>query len=168
MLPTDTPPRHLPGLARILVAAGVAALVAGTAPTNAQEQGTRFLRQPDVSATHIVFVHANDLWTVGRDGGHATRLTSSAGAETDPAFSPDGEWIAFSGQYEGNVDVYRMPAAGGQPERLTWHPGADVVQGWTPEGAILFESTRDGAPTRRSRFFTVPPSGGLPAPLALP
>ena len=165
MIPTDAPSGRLPRLTRLLVAAAVAA---GFAPDAARAQGTRFLRQPDVSASLIVFVHANDLWTVGRDGGHATRLTSSAGAETDPAFSPDGEWIAFSGQYEGNVDVYRMPAAGGQPERLTWHPGADVVQGWTPDGAILFESDRDGAPTRRSRFFTVPPSGGLPAPLALP
>ena len=167
MLPTDTP-RQLPGIARFLVVAGVAALVAGTAPAEAQAQGTRFLRQPDVSATHIVFVHANDLWSVGRDGGDAVRLTSSAGAETDPAFSPDGEWIAFSGQYEGNVDVYRMPARGGQPERLTWHPAADVVQGWTPDGAILFESNRDAAPTRRSSFYTVLPAGGLPVPLALP
>ena len=152
-------------------AAALAALLTAAAvvvPDLVQAQGTRFLRQPDVSASHIVFVHANDLWTVGRGGGHATRLTSSSGAETDPAFSPDGEWIAFSGQYEGNVDVYRMPAAGGQPERLTWHPAADVVQGWTPGGAILFESDRDRAPTRRSRFYTVPPAGGLPVPLALP
>ena len=168
MLPTDAPVKHPARTARFLVVASVAAVLAGPAPTSAQAQGTRFLRQPDVSATHIVFVHANDLWSVEREGGHAVRLTSSTGAETDPAFSPDGEWIAFSGQYEGNVDVYRMPAGGGQPERLTWHPAADVVQGWTPDGAVLFESDRDAAPTRRSRFYTVPPTGGLPVPLALP
>ena len=165
MFATDTLPRPSARLAGFLVVASVAS---GAAPDAVQAQGTRFLRQPDVSASRIVFMHANDLWTVGRDGGNAIRLTSSAGAETDPEFSPDGDWIAFSGQYEGNVDVYLMPTAGGQPERLTWHPAADVVQGWTPDGAILFESGRDGAPTRRSRFYSVPPSGGLPLPLALP
>ena len=162
---TGAMPSPQPRLARLLVVAAVAAVAA---PSTAQAQGTRFLRQPDVSESRIVFVHANDLWTVGRGGGRAIRLTSSAGAETDPAFSPDGQWIAFSGQYEGNVDVYRMPSAGGQPERLTWHPADDMVQGWTPDGAILFESGRDAAPTRRSRFYTVPPAGGLPVPLALP
>ena len=138
------------------------------APQHAAAQGTRFLRQPDVSATHIVFVHANDLWLTGRDGGDAVRLTSSEGAETDPAFSADGQWIAFSGQYGGNTDVYLMPATGGQPRRLTWHPAADVVQGWTPEGEILFQSGRDAVPTRLWKFYTVPPDGGLPEPLALP
>ena len=113
-------------------------------------------------------MHANDLWTVGRDGGRAVRLTSSEGAEIDPALSPDGQWVAFTGQYEGNTDVYLIPSAGGQPERLTWHPAADFVQGWTPDGAVLFQSNREASPTMRSRFYTVPPAGGLPAPLALP
>ena len=146
----------------------LAVLLATLTPTPAHAQGTRFLRQPDVSATHIVFTHANDLWLVGRDGGDATRLTSSDGAETDAAFSADGRWIAFSGQYGGNTDVYLMPAEGGQPTRLTWHPSADVVQGWTPDGDILFQSGRDGVPTQLWKFYTVSPEGGLPAPLALP
>ena len=146
----------------------LAAVCAAVAPQHAAAQGTRFLRQPDVSATHIVFVHANDLWLTGRDGGDGVRLTSSEGAETDPAFSADGQWIAFSGQYGGNTDVYLMPATGGQPRRLTWHPAADVVQGWTPEGEILFQSGRDAVPTQLWKFYTVPPDGGLPAPLALP
>ena len=141
---------------------------AAATPAAAQAQGTRFLRQPDVSSSHIVFVHANDLWLAGRDGGNAIRLTSSEGAETDPAFSADGLWIAFSAQYGGNTDVYVMPAAGGQPERLTWHPAPDIVQGWTPEGAILFQSSREAAPTMTSKFYSVPRTGGLPAPLALP
>jgi tricorn protease len=151
----------VPALASVVISSAFAA-------SPAAAQGTRFLRQPDVSATHIVFVHANDLWLVGRDGGDAIRLTSSEGAETDPAFSPDGRWIAFSGQYGGNTDVYVIPAMGGQPERLTWHPGADIVQGWTPEGEVLFESSREGRPTRQWRFYTVPLSGGLPEPLAIP
>ncbi|MFT5434491.1 MAG: tricorn protease, partial [Myxococcota bacterium] len=136
------------------------------APLDAQ--GTRFLHQPDVNATQIAFVHANDIWTVNRGGGVAVRLTSSEGAETNPAFSPDGQWIAFSGQYGGNTDVYLMPAAGGQPQRLTWHPAADVVQGWTPEGTIMFQSSREGVPTRLWKFYTVAPSGGVPAALAIP
>ncbi len=134
----------------------------------AQDRGSRFLRQPDVSAGGIAFVHANDLWRVNRDGGEAIRLTSSDGAETDPAFSPDGRWIAFSGQYGGNTDVYVIPATGGQPQRLTWHPGADVVQGWTPDGEVLFQSGRTGQPTKLWQFFTVPVEGGLPKALALP
>lgn len=137
------------------------------APTRAtaQDRGTRFLRQPSVSATEIAFVHANDIWVVGRDGGQARRLTTDEGAETDPAFSPDGKWIAFTGEYGGNQDVYVVPSAGGQPERLTWHPGADVVQGWTPDGKILFESGREGVPTRLWKFYTIPRTGGLPAAL---
>lgn len=125
-------------------------------------QGTRMLRQPTVSNTHIAFVHANDIWLVQRGGGLAARLTSAVGAETDPAFSPDGEWIAFTGQYAGNTDVYVMPAMGGEPRRLTWHPGADVVQGWTPDGDILFQSGREGHPTRLWQFFTVGVDGGFP------
>jgi tricorn protease len=138
------------------------------APTGADAQGTRFLRQPDVSPTQIVFVHANDIWVVDRAGGDAVRLTTADGAETDPAFSPDGRWIAFSGQYGGNTDVYVMSAAGGEPRRLTWHPSADVVQGWTPDGDILFQSGREAVPTKLWRFYTVPPAGGLPKGLAVP
>ncbi len=155
----------LPSLVQLAVFLTLAT-VAGTAAAHAQ--GARFLHQPDVSASRIVFVHANDLWMVGRDGGRAVRLTSSEGAEIDPAFSPDGQWVAFTGQYEGNTDVYLIPSAGGQPQRLTWHPAADFVQGWTPDGAVLFQSNREASPTMRSRFYTVPPAGGLPAPLALP
>ena len=149
-------------------ALGMLLAIAAFTSAVADAQGTRFLRQPDVSGSHIVFVHANDLWMVARDGGDATRLTSSEGAETDPAFSPDGRWVAFSGQYGGNTDVYVMPSAGGQPERLTWHPAEDVVQGWTPEGDVLFRSGREGVPTMQWKLYTVPPAGGLPRPLALP
>jgi tricorn protease len=141
-------------------------LVAATQETAAQ--GTRMLRDPDVGPNSIVFVHANDLWLVSRDGGDALRLTSSEGAETDPAFSPDGDWIAFTGQYGGNTDVFLIPASGGEPRRLTWHPGDDVVQGWTADGRILFRSGREGQPTRLWRFYTVAPEGGFPSPLALP
>ena len=153
---------------RLPVACLLAVLATVPFAAETAAQGTRFLRQPDVSADGIAFVHANDVWVVGRDGGDALRLTSGEGAETDPHFSPDGRWIAFTGEYGGGADVYVVPATGGQPERLTWHPGEDAVQGWTPDGRVLFRSGRDGVPTRLWRFWTVPVTGGLPEPLALP
>src|SRR5438552_3028534 len=92
------------------------------------------LRHPTIGRTQIVFTYANDLWSVSREGGDAERLTAGAGAETDPIFSPDGSQIAFTGEYDGNIDVFVMPAAGGTPKRLTYHPAADRVVGWTPDG----------------------------------
>ena len=101
------------------------------------------LQKPVLSKTHIVFVFAGDLWSVPRSGGNAVRLTSGEGNETNPAFSPDGTQIAFTGEYDGNVDVFVMPALGGVPKRLTWHPSADSVMGWTRDGKrILFSSPR--------------------------
>ena len=106
----------------------------GGARLSAQGEATRMLRSPTVSATHVAFVYANNIWVVERAGGNARRLTSFQGQTTNPKFSPDGATIAFSGDYGGNVDVYVVPAEGGEPTRLTWHPGADTVQGWTPDG----------------------------------
>lgn len=156
-------PRHR-RIARRLVWLVLGLLVGGSQSIDAQ--GTRMLRDPDVGPTHLVFSHANDLWLVDRAGGDARRLTSADGAEADPVFSPDGRWIAFTGQYGGNLDVYVVPATGGEPQRLTWHPGEDVVQGWTPAGDILFRSGRDAHPTRLWRLYTVGVDGGLPRPLA--
>jgi tricorn protease len=158
----------LPKFQRSTLMALLPLLLGLGAADQAMAQGTRMLRDPDVGPDHIVFVHANDLWLVGRDGGDALRLTSSEGAETDPAFSPDGNWIAFTGQYGGNSDVFLIPATGGEPRRLTWHPGGDVVQGWTPDGKILFQSGRGGQPTRLWQFYTVDVDGGFPEPLPLP
>jgi tricorn protease len=81
---------------------------------------------PTVNQTDIVFAYAGDLWTVARGGGQAQRLTSGTGVESNPVFSPDGRTIAFTGEYDGNVDVFTIPAAGGVPKRLTWHPGATL------------------------------------------
>ncbi len=132
-------------------------------------QGTRILRQPTLSDQHIVFVYANDLWIVSKEGGDARRLTSSEGAETLPHFSPNGQNIAFTAQYDGNTDVYTVPLTGGQPKRLTWHPGADRVCGWTPDGnSVLFSSGREGIPTQEQKFFTVSTQGGMPQALRIP
>src|SRR6266542_5271046 len=131
---------------------------------------TKLLRMPTVSATQIAFAYANNIWTVERAGGGARRLTSFQGQTTNPHFSPDGKWIAFSGEYAGNMDVYVVSADGGEPKRLTWHPGADLVQGWTADGKrILFSSTRGTwSPSGAPRFWTVPLEGGVEEPMALP
>src|SRR5436309_3140043 len=132
--------------------------------------GTRLLRTPTVSATQIAFAYAQNIWTVPRAGGMARRITSFQGQTSNPHFSPDGKWIAFSGEYAGNLDVYVVPADGGEPKRLTWHPGADLVQGWTADGkSIMFSSTRaTWSPSGAPRFWTVPAAGGVEEPMALP
>src|SRR4029079_19330576 len=90
-------------------------------------QGTRLLRHPTVSRDSVAFEYAGDLWIVGRSGGQARRLTSTQGVELDPYFSPDGSQIAFSSTVAGNTDVYVVPVSGGDPKRLTYHPGVDRV-----------------------------------------
>ncbi|MBM3306446.1 MAG: peptidase S41, partial [Candidatus Aminicenantes bacterium] len=130
---------------------------------------TKLLTQPAVSADRVAFVYANDLWTAGLDGRDVRRLTSDVGIESYPAFSPDGKWLAFSGQYDGNVDVFVVPAAGGVPLRLTWHPGADLVNGFTPDGrAVLFTSNRFSATRAYAQLFTVPVEGGQAEMLKIP
>ena len=131
---------------------------------------TRLLRTPTVSATQIGFAYANNIWVVPRAGGGAKRLTSFQGQTANPHFSPDGRWIAFSGEYAGNFDVYIVPSEGGEPKRLTWHPGADLVEGWTPDGkSILFSSNRaTWAPSGTPRFWTVSAEGGVEEPMSLP
>ncbi|HRH42656.1 MAG TPA: PDZ domain-containing protein [Pyrinomonadaceae bacterium] len=135
----------------------------------AQGDKPMIFRQPTVNQTHIVFVYAGDLWKVARDGGSAERLTSGVGVESNPYFSPDGNWIAFTGEYDGNVDVFVMPANGGEPKRITYHPGGDSVIGWTPDGkSVVFLSNRNSLmPT--PKMFTMPVTGeGLPTELPFP
>jgi tricorn protease len=125
-------------------------------------------QQPTLSATQIVFVFAGDLWSVSRQGGVATRLTTGVGLESSPSFSPDGRWIAFTAQYDGNTDVFVMPAAGGVPKRLTWHPDTDAALGWTSDGKrVLFSSVRSSY-SRTREFFTVGLDGGFEERLPLP
>ena len=161
--------RHLRRTLAVLGVTAVAVCAARLAAAPDTES-TRLLRSPTVSATHIAFAYANNLWVVERAGGSARRLTSFQGQTGNPHFSPDGKWIAFSGDYAGNTDVYVVAAAGGEPKRLTWHPGADQVQGWTPDGtSIVFASGRaTWAPSGAPRFWTVPASGGVEEPMALP
>lgn len=138
-------------------------------PSLGQSDKPTLYRQPTMNRTDIVFVYAGDLWKVPRAGGSAIRLTSGMGSESSPIFSPDGNWIVFTGEYDGNVDVYIIPAGGGEPKRITYHPGNDQAVGWTPDGTrVLFLSNRgSGMPT--PRMYTMPVTGeGLPTELPFP
>ena len=126
------------------------------------------LQRPALTETQIVFNYAGDLWTVDRKGGRAVRLTIGVGLETSPVVSPDGRTIAFSGEYDGNTDVYTIPITGGVPRRITYHPSADVPVAWTPDGQqIVFRSDRSAA-SRFAELFEVSPNGGVAKRLPLP
>lgn len=130
---------------------------------------SRLMRFPDVHKDHIVFVYAGDLWLAPRQGGAARRLTSHVGEELFPKFSPDGQWIAFTGEYDGNADVYVIPTQGGEPRRLTYHPSSDLVLGWTPDSQkVLFGSGRYSVPVATRRLFLVSLAGGFPEMLQIP
>ena len=102
-------------------------------------QDTLLLAQPDISERHITFIYDGDVWVANRDGSGAYRLTTAEGQESLPHFSPDGASIAFSGNYDGNIDVYVVPIAGGSPKRLTWHSADDLVEGFDTAGPRRFQ-----------------------------
>lgn len=140
---------------------------------------TKLLRFPDLHEDQIVFSYAGDLWIVSSNGGAASRLTAHEGLELFPKFSPDGQWIAFTGQYDGDEQVYIVSSRGGVPKQLTYYPargplpprwGYDhQVYGWSPDGSkVLFRSLRDGWSLGDSRLFTVGVEGGLPEALPMP
>lgn len=146
----------------------LAALAAGAVPAFALEE-CRLMRMPDIQGDRIAFVYAGDLWTVARSGGVAARLTTHEGSELFPKFSPDGQAIAFTGDYDGNTDVFTVPTIGGEPKRLTWHPGADQVTEWYPDGkSVLIRSMRASSMPRFTRFLKVPAGGGFEELLPLP
>jgi tricorn protease len=157
---------------RSLIALALLTLLAvpGSVTVTANGVPTRLLRTPSISATHVAFAYANNIWIVGRAGGDARRLTSFQGQASNPKISPDGTTVAFSADYAGNTDVYTVPVSGGEPARLTWHPGADTVQGWSHDGSqIMFTSSRaTSAPNATPRFWTVAAKGGIAEPLPLP
>jgi tricorn protease len=149
---------------------GLAFLLTFTfAATHAAEKPHLF-QSPALSRELIAFGYAGDLWSVSREGGRAVRLTNGVGLESAPVFSPDGRTIAFTGEYDGNTDVFTIPAAGGVPHRVTYHPAPDIAVGWTPDGKrILFRSSREAA-SRYTQLYSVLADGGeairLPLPMA--
>ncbi len=135
-------------------------------PAGAAEIEAAMLRFPDVSRTQIAFVYDNDVWTVPKEGGVASPLSSPAGQEQHPKFSPDGRSVAFSANYDGNFDVFVMPVEGGTPRRLTYHPNFDRVVEYAPDGRVVFNSWRDaGYPA--SKLYYADPQGGLPEALPM-
>jgi tricorn protease len=139
--------------------AGLPAVAQNTATGNAQ---LGFARDPHYHNGQIVFSFRGNLWRVNEDGTDARMLTRLDARDTKPRFSPDGRWIAFTSNRNGNADVWVMPAEGGEARQLTWHSGNDDVQYWTPDGnAILFSSSR-GPMAWESPLYTVSIDGGLP------
>jgi tricorn protease len=150
--------RHLVILVSLLVAGHAAAAI-----------HARMLRYPDVSATQIAFVYAGDVWLVPREGGMAQRLSTPAGEEMFPRFSPDGSLIAYTADYDGDQDVYVIPSGGGIPMRLTHDPAPDRVLGWYPDGkSVLFASTMESGKDRFNQLYRVSKEGGLPEKLPVP
>ncbi|MDB6091117.1 MAG: hypothetical protein JWN85_3901 [Gammaproteobacteria bacterium] len=153
-------------------ALGLIALCLGAA-AHAQPAGHTLMRYPTLSGNTIVFVAHDNLWSVPRGGGTASRLTADEGRDVMPRFSPDGRWIAFTGEYQGNRDVYVIPAAGGPAQRLTYtsdlvpEPSLragpnNMVVAWTPDSKnIVFLSRRAAWNTWINRLFAVPATGGL-------
>jgi tricorn protease len=129
---------------------------------------TLLLRQPTVGGESIAFAYAGDLWVTDLEASEPRRLTVHQGLERDPHLSPDGAWLAFTGDYDGNADVYVVPTSGGQPRRVTYHPGEDAVRGWSPDGRVLFRSEREKATRKGGRLYAISPEGGWPDPLPLP
>jgi len=164
----------LPGLGLIL------ALLAVTPLAQAQSDEARLLRFPAIHGGQVAFTHAGDLYTVPATGGVARRLTSHEGQEIFARFSPDGKWIAFSGQYDGNTEVYLMPADGGVPRRLTYTPTLsrddvsdrmgpnNIVMTWRDPEHLIFRSRGSEWNAFKGQLLSVSISGDLPETLPLP
>ncbi len=154
----------------------VLTLLGGGPPLLAQAQSSpprpldaRMMRQPAVSGTQIAFVYAGDIWLVAKTGGTAMRVSSPKGEESFPRFSPDGTLLAFTGDYDGNEDMYVMPVAGGLPLRITHHGSPDRVLGWYPSGSnILYATSMTSTKNRFNQLYKVSSEGGLPEKLPIP
>lgn len=144
-------------------------LLFGAAALAQAQIDARMLRYPDVSATHISFVYAGDIWVMPKEGGVANKLSSPKGEESFPRFSPDGSLIAFSGNYDGNTDIYVIPALGGTPARLTHHPLSDRMLEWYPDGQhILYASSMASGRQRFSQLYKLSKDGGVAEKLPVP
>ncbi len=161
---------------KLFCAALFAAILMISTPASAQ---TKLLRFPDIHGDKVVFTYGGDLWTAPATGGTATRLTAHPGVEVFGKFSPDGKWIAFTGQYDGDEQVYVVSATGGEPKQLTHYPARgpltprwgydNQVYGWTNDGkSVVFKSQRDSWTLPVARLYTVLATGGPAQALPMP
>lgn len=141
---------------------------ASTTASFAQNVETLLLRSPTVSDKNIAFVYGGDIWIANRDGSNSRRLTVNPAVEQSPIFSPDGKQIAFTGNYDGNTDVYVIPVEGGEPKRVTYHPSADLVKGWLNNNEVYFTSTRDFNYALSPRLHRIKIDGTSEQPLPMP
>ncbi len=124
-------------------------------------QGTRLLREPTISNTHVAFIYGGDVWVTDLSSNRTQRITSTPAVESNPILSPDGLTIAFSSNRSGNNAVYTASIKGGTPNRLTWHPSSANVRGWSPDGSkIIYSTSRDSAPTGIGYLWSVDAKGG--------
>src|SRR5262245_24768836 len=122
---------------------GVALAVLVFTFATARGEEARLLRYPHYHSGKVAFTYMGDIWTADESGKNVQRLTAHRGRDSTPRFSPDGQWIAFSSDREGNADVWIMPATGGKPKQLTYHSADDNVLGWSPDSkSVLFASNR--------------------------
>jgi tricorn protease len=164
---------------RLLALLGTLLFLSWPSLSGAQEE-TRLLRFPHIHGNSVVFTYAGDIYTASIQGGEAKRLTSHEGLEVFARFSPDGRWIAFSGEYGGSRQVFVIPSNGGTPRQLTFYPdvgpmpprgGYDhLVLDWTPDGSkIMVRANRTAFGQRVGRYYLVDPvNGGLEVPLEIP
>jgi len=140
---------------------------------------TKLLRFPDIQGDRVAFTYGGDIWTAPANGGTAIRLTAHPGIEVFAKFSPDGKWIAFTGQYDGDEQVYVIPSTGGVPRQLTFYPAKgpltprwgwdNQVYGWSKDGThIFFKSLRDSWTLPVARLFSVSVDGGPAEALPMP
>src|ERR1035438_719770 len=147
--------------------------VLSVATIKAQSNEARLLRFPAVSSTSIVFSYAGDLYSVPRSGGVARKITSDVGYEVFPRFSPDGNTLAFTGQYDGNTEVYKMPAQGGVPVRLTYTATLsrddvsdrmgpnNIVMTWRDDNSVIYRSRKKTFNDFKGQLFVANTTGGL-------
>ncbi|XAM00120.1 PDZ domain-containing protein [Phycisphaeraceae bacterium D3-23] len=150
-----------------------AILAVASIPVTALAQDGRphagMLQFPDISASHITFVYANDLWVVPRDGGQARLVANPAGSEQMPRFSADGQTIAFVGNYEGDRDLYTIGLDDETPFRVTHHPANEMFSDWTADGGLVFSTwLYPGSHAQAPGMYHVDAEGGMPEAMPVP
>ena len=154
-------------LNKLSIVLGAALSISNMSFSHAQQE-TLLLRNPSISETHVTFVYGGDIWVADKQGNNPKRLTTNPGVEINPIFSPDGKQIAFSGNYDGNNDVYTIPVYGGEPKRVTFHPAADVVRGWLNNNELYFTTTREFQYALSSRLYKTSTQSPVDLPLMMP